>query len=504
MDIFCKIVIIKLGVIIINININTDNGQLHKTYANRVLISQVLSDLNLQHDMPCSGKGICGKCKVKITGDASLPTSVELNKLSKEELRGNIRLSCQTYALGDVTIDYNASAINLQGVTYGVMPTFIKSPITSTDKCKGVAIDIGTTTIAAYLYSFPECICTKTICEKNLQTKFGSDVISRIEYALQGGSKELQKAITSQIENIISKLTPEIPDTIVITGNTIMLHFLTGLSAEGIAKYPFTPESLFGIWQGRTYLPRCISSYVGADITTAIIASDMLKDKTSFLVDIGTNGEMALWHEGMLRCCSTAAGPAFEGAGISHGMIASSGAINRVYLIGTQIHYETIDDISAKGICGTGVIDAISCMKTLGIIDETGYMEEDFQIGSSNVFITPADIRAVQLAKSAISAGIDTLLYECKISYSQIEKFYIAGGFGAYIDKNSAANIGLIPKEILEKVVVLGNAAGNGAAVLLQSREMLEKSEEIAKSAISVELSESPVFMDKYLSNMMF
>ncbi len=299
-------------------------------------------------------------------------------------------------------------------------------------------------------------------------------------------------------------MTDEEPDTLVITGNTIMLHFLTGLNTLGIAQAPFTPESLFGMWNGRTYVPRCISSYVGADITTAVIASNMLGEKTSFLVDIGTNGEMALWHKGKLTCCSTAAGPAFEGADISHGMLATTGAINKVYIIDNTVAYETIDGAEAIGICGTGVIDAISCMLTLGIIDETGYMDNDFEIGNSGIYITNQDVRAVQLAKAAISAGIEALLSECKVSYEEIEKFYIAGGFGAFIDINSSANIGLIPKPIINKAVVLGNAAGIGAAVILQSRDMLEKSEEIAKTAAAIELADSPVFTEKYINNMYF
>lgn len=495
---------IKEGIFMVNVNVYTDDGVKTKSYEEKVLISKVLSDLGINNDLPCNGKGVCGKCKVMVTGSVSFPASSELTKLSKDEVGSNIRLSCQAWAVGDVTVKYTELDKNIQSAVHGIMPQFDKNPITLTEKCVGVAIDIGTTTIAGYLYSFPECVCVNTICEKNLQTKFGSDVITRIEYSMQGGAEELQKTIHNQIYGIIEKLTDEIPDTVVITGNTVMLHFWAGLNAEGIAKYPFTPKSLFGVWQGRVYVPRCISAYIGADITTAVIASDMLKDRTSFLVDIGTNGEMALWHDGMLKCCSTAAGPAFEGAGISRGMLASSGAISKVYIRGNKIQYETIDNIPAVGICGTGIIDAVSCMKDLGIIDETGYMEKDFRIGDSDVFITIGDVRAVQLAKSAVSAGIETLMHECGISYHQIEKFYVAGGFGAYIDKNSAANIGLIPKEVVNKVVILGNAAGVGASVLLQSKEMLEKSEETAKSANSIELADSSVFMQKYMDNMMF
>ncbi|MEG1442547.1 MAG: ASKHA domain-containing protein, partial [Oscillospiraceae bacterium] len=255
---------------------------------------------------------------------------------------------------------------------------------------------------------------------------------------------------------------------------------------------------------GKTYLPRCISAYVGGDITTAILASGMLNTKTSFLVDIGTNGEMALWHNGELVCCSTAAGPAFEGAGISMGTLAISGAINKVYIDEDKIKYTTIDNEKPIGICGTGLIDAIACMVSSGILEESGYLEESFKIGDSGISISSSDVREVQLAKSAIRAGIDTLLDSCKISYDDIENFYIAGGFGSYIDKNSAAEIGLIPTEILDKVKIMGNGAGSGAIMILLSNANLSESERIAKMAQTIELSNSPIFMEKYIDAMMF
>ena len=461
------------------ITIKTNNKIIKKEYSNKVLLSDALSDAGIHQLKPCGGNGKCGKCKVIANG--------------KEVL------SCITYADTDTTVEYTPDGDNIQGLTDGISAAFDKKPLVK--EGFGLAVDIGTTTIAGYLFEFPQCRLVYTKGVLNTQAEFGADVISRIEYSDKGGLEELKKKVTEQIDSIA-------PDTkiekYVITGNTTMLHLFTGLDPSGIARAPFTPKSLFGNWYGNVFLPPCISSYVGADITTAILASDMMENKVSFLVDIGTNGEMVLCKDEKLYCCSTAAGPAFEGAGIKNGMLAARGAINKVYIENGTLKYTTIDNAPAAGICGTGLIDAVSCMLELGIIDETGFMESDFEISDSNIFITAEDIRKVQLAKSAIRSGIDTLLHESGTALNEIEAFYIAGGFGSFINKTSAAKIGLIPFEVLENVKSIGNAAGNGAAMILQSKDCLEKSQAIANCAQVIELSSSSFFMDKYVENMMF
>jgi len=402
---------------------------------------------------------------------------------------------------------YITENVKFQGITDGFVREFAKNPLTGNQNCIAMAVDIGTTTIAGYAYKLPECELLSTICIPNSQVQFGADVVTRIEHSNNGGLYDLHAKVWEQIWRIRLSFELQISEninTIVITGNTAMLHMLFEIDPRTLAVAPFTPQSLFGFWSDNIYLPRCISAYVGADVTTGILASGMMEDNCSFLVDIGTNGEMALWNGEKLICCSTAAGPAFEGAGIAAGCPAVSGAINKVYIENGTVAYTTIENVNAVGICGTGLIDAIACMVELGIIDETGYMEEDFQIGDSGISITPDDIRQVQLAKSAIKAGIDTLLHECEKTSADIEKFYIAGGFGNYIDKQNCAKIGLIPNDVLDKVVILGNAAGIGAGMILQSKECLEQSEQIGITAETVELSTSPYFMTKYVDNMMF
>lgn len=483
--------------------IQTPDETLSRQYCDKILLADALADAGFPIDQPCGGNGTCGKCKVRAAGVLSALTAAEQGRLSAEEQANGTRLACQAYAIGDTTIYYTTKKGAVQGVTGGVMPEFSREPLSGDKPGHGIAIDIGTTTIAAYLYKLPECECVKTLCEQNRQTQFGADVISRIQYVQEHGGTALTDTVRTQLADMTRTLTDVPPELAVVTGNTTMLHFLTGLDARGIAVSPFTPQSLFGEWRGPAYLPRCMSAYVGADITTAVLASDMTRNTTSFLVDVGTNGEMALWHDGRLYCCSTAAGPAFEGAGISCGMLASEGAVNHVYIEDGKVQYDTIGGVPARGICGTGLIDAVGCMLELGVLDETGYVEEPFCI-CEGVSLTAQDIRAVQLAKAAISAGVDTLLHECGVTCAQLDAFYIAGGFGAYIDKHSAAKIGLIPHEAVDKVSAIGNAAGAGASMILQSRSMLERSEQLARDAHVVELSASPFFMERYIDNMMF
>lgn len=487
----------------INVVVKHGNKIIEKSFKSKILISDVLENLNMVVNKPCGGNGTCGKCKILACGELSTVTENERMYLNTNELSKGYRLACTTFLTGKCEINYEEHSKDINIVSSGIMPHFNKNPIVSKEKCFGVAIDIGTTTIAAYLYEFPSCKLVKSVCVKNMQVEHGSDVISRIEYCESGGLQKLNNTILNQLEEISRSFDVNI-NTYVITGNTVMLHFLKNLDATGIAVSPFTPKSLFGEWYDNVYLPKCISSYVGADITTAILASDMLNDNTSLLIDIGTNGEMALFAKNKLVCCSTAAGPVFEGANIVMGSIAMPGAIDKVYIENNEICYTTINNEKAISICGSGIIDLVACLLELEILENSGYMEEKFEIASSGVYIHPHDIRQVQLAKSSIRSGMDTLIYESGISYEHIENVYLAGGFGSFIDKNSSSKIGLIPNELRDKVVIIGNAAGIGASMILQSKECLEKSEYIANIAETIELSSSAVFMERYIDNMMF
>ena len=461
------------------ITVKTKYEEKTATFNQKILLWDALNQMGFKVSKPCGGKGICGNCKVIANGE--------------------MVASCKTYTNANTLIEYNTDIENIQGITDGAKLVYDKKPLIESGY--GIAVDIGTTTIAAYIYKFPECELMDVKCVSNNQAIYGADVISRIEYSNNGGLETLKNLVSEQIKELSSGYDIK---KYVITGNTTMLHLLTGKNPCGIGVYPFTPETLFGGWYDNAYLPRCISAYIGADITTAILATDMLSKNISLMVDIGTNGEMALWYNGRLICCATATGPAFEGANISSGVPAISGAINKVYIENEKIGYTTINNKPALGICGSGLIDAVSCMLKLGIIDETGYLENDFEIADSGIYITQEDIRNFQLAKSAVRAGIDTLLYECNINCDKLEAFYIAGGFGSFINIESAVKVGLIPPDALKKVIFCGNSAGIGATMILQNRHFIKTTESIAKKAQCIELSVNEYFMNKYISNMLF
>lgn len=504
------------------------------SFTEPVLLSDAIHEAGLSFSMPCGGSHTCGKCKLTAEGALSEMTEEERRHLSDEEVAAGVRLACFTHAVGDARI-LLAGEKRENILTAGALERFVPDPL---EGGYGIAVDIGTTTVVTYLYRSGEFEPARIISRHNDQSRFGADVISRIGYCNENGVSAPQEAIVSQLNDCFAALCAEEGITLrqigsaVITGNTTMLHLLYGLDPRGIAVAPFTPQSLFGEYvkperlgltlpeDCRLYIPRSVSSYVGADITCAILASGMTKkQENGFLVDIGTNGEMALFSGGQLKCCSTAAGPAFEGAGLKMGMSALEGAVNKVWEDNGRLCWTTIGDKPAAGICGSGIIDALAACVRCGLIDETGLIQEDnekyasciddggepaIRLGDSGVVLTQADIRKIQLAKAAIRAGIDTLLHECGISADELDTFYIAGGFGSFIDKRSAADIGLIPQSAVDRVKVIGNGAGMGAAACLLSKEKLAQSEAIAASAVETELSGNPYFMDCYIDRMMF
>jgi uncharacterized 2Fe-2S/4Fe-4S cluster protein (DUF4445 family) len=223
------------------------------------------------------------------------------------------------------------------------------------------------------------------------------------------------------------------------------------------------------------------------------------------LVDIGTNGEMALAARGGLWCCSTAAGPAFEGAEISAGMPALPGAIEDVWVDGDHLGYSTIGHVRPKGLCGTGLIGTVDALLDLGVIDETGAMPaKSVEVGDSKISLTQADVRKLQLAKAAVAAGIDTLLNEAGLQAEEVAALHLAGGFGSYLQPRPAAGIGLIPLALADKADPAGNTALTGAVLLTLSRAARQTAEERARTAHEVALSTHRVFMDRYIENMGF
>ncbi len=497
-------------------------------------VDSLLMEAGFPLDMPCSGEGRCGKCRVVATGGLSEVTDAEKKLLSEKELAAGERLACRTTVTGDAVI-----IIPQKGGTNVLLRSELPGDFAADGgEGAGLAVDIGTTTVAAYLYGFDGTLLAKNGVP-NPQSVYGADVISRVGRAMAGDGENLSMLIRAAIGKLAKELLKTAGlDTsrlkkAVLVGNTAMLYLLCGRDPSPIAAAPFVPDTLFG---GRVsaqtaglagfeglesvYLGRSMSAYVGADITAAALSSGMCEPgKKTFLVDIGTNGEMAVFDGRRLLCCSTAAGPAFEGVGISCGCPARNGAVSHVAVEHGGLRCEVIGSVRADGICGAGLIDAAAAMLELGLFDETGRIDEEravelgrFDDGDGEekiklcdgVAITQKDIRQLQLAKAAIRAGAETLLHEAGMEPSELDAFYIAGGFGSAIDIASSARIGLIQPECAEKARAIGNAAGAGASMMLLSGKAVREAEDMAACSKTVELSTSPYFMDKYVECMCF
>ncbi len=410
----------------------------------------------------------------------------------------------------------------------------------------GVAVDIGTTTVAAYLLELNSGRRVAVRSFLNPQKTFGADVISRIKHTNDNdkGLEELHLLITGKLNACIKELCREADisnrDVYAITfaGNTTMLHFLLKVPAKNIAAAPFIPAitsmlkinakelnfeiNPFGI---ACILPS-VSAYIGSDTVGAVLSTGMYRQaEMSLMIDIGTNGEIVLGNRDRLYACSSAAGPAFEGANIRNGMGSVSGAINSITLE-AGVKYTTIGNVRPVGICGTGIVDGVAQLLKAGIIDETGRLDTGWEpdseqlaglaenittIEGMNIFvleedivISQKDIRELQNAKAAIAAGIHILVKQAGISFSDIENVYLAGGFGTYINTDSAIQIGLIPAELKGKIQSVGNAAGQGAIEALLSTESFSDAGVISKKVKYIELSASKEFNDCYVDCMMF
>jgi uncharacterized 2Fe-2S/4Fe-4S cluster protein (DUF4445 family) len=418
----------------------------------------------------------------------------------------------------------------------------------------GIAVDIGTTTIAAYLLDLVTGKKADVYSLLNPQKKFGADVVSRIEHTMNNstGLNEVNRSIVSCMNRIIriltsrNNLTTKDIYAITFVGNTTMMHFLMKLPSANIAAAPFIPVTTqmhkfrakeLGLSihpQGQAIIFPCVSAYIGADTVGAVLSSGMYREeKVSLLVDIGTNGEIVLGNDKWMYACSTAAGPAFEGANIRNGVGGITGAIDRIQFTPAPA-YTTIGNEKAIGICGSGIVDAIAGMLETGIIDETGRIVDSDELdentvqvlgerlveidgknsflvaasqecnSGSDIAITQKDVRELQNAKAAIAAGIKILVKTAGISMAEVDRVYLAGGFGSYINIDSAIRIGLIPTELKGRIESIGNAAGAGAVEGLLSLKMLKKADEIKERIEYIELSACHEFMDEYVECMLF
>ncbi len=412
-----------------------------------------------------------------------------------------------------------------------------------------VAFDIGTTTLAGYLVDLNSGEELAASVSANPQRVFGADVISRIGYTMRDPSKlaEMNRVLVNEINTMIggfettAHIASEEIYAATFVGNTTMMHFLMGLPADGIAMAPFIP-----VTTELTFLPAAelglsmnksgsvlvlpaVSAYVGADTVAAVFSTGMhTSAELSLLVDIGTNGEIVLGNKDKMVACSAAAGPAFEGAGIRNGVSSVAGAIDGVRLH-PEFKISTIGDVGAVGICGSGIVDAVAEMRTVGIVNERGRFNpdpstlpsaiqerlteisgqkafllanKDESLNGIEIAVTQKDVRELQNAKAAIAAGIHILSSVSGIRLDRVERVYLAGGFGSYIDVDNAMKIGLLPKELEGRIEAVGNAAGSGAVESLLSREALFEKQAIKERIEYIELSYTKEFLAEYMNCM--
>ncbi len=545
----------------------------------------------------CGGKGICGKCRVKIAGHKEF-TAEEKVFLTADELKAGYRLACQTTIQRNMTVEvpeesllrkqrilvegvtrkitldpnvkkiflnlplptlednradierirdsveYTITKINLEALKeipfvlresdFEVTLVFLGNELAgceegdTTQHNYGIAFDIGTTTVVGYLLDLNTGEQLSVCARMNPQISFGDDVISRINY---GQTREALEKLTMSLRVCLLEIIDELSETgnieeddiyeLSIAGNTCMHHLFLGISPKSLAVSPYVPvvrEALSvrsNLYGKRMYVLPVIAGFVGADTVADLIAYPP-DDKPRLLIDIGTNCEVVLGTKKRILACSTAAGPAFEGAHITHGMRAAPGAVE-VVKIDDDITCETVGDEPPRGIAGSGLISAAAEMLKWGIMDSSGRLQKEHAFSSrmkgkkkpefmltDTISLTQKDLREVQLAKGAIFAAQRILLKTYGAKVSDLEEVVLAGAFGNYIPKEAAKVIGLIFDLPAEKIKSIGNAAGVGAKLCLLSKKERERAKELSENIEYVELSSRKDFQQEFMDAMFF
>jgi uncharacterized 2Fe-2S/4Fe-4S cluster protein (DUF4445 family) len=448
-------------------------------------------------EFPCGGESRCKRCRVRvIQGDLADFQSERI--LAPREFAEGWRLACRAAVEGNVTLEvgqWEASVLSDESAF-----EFIPKP------GLGIAIDLGTTTLVAQLVDLETASVLGVRTALNPQARHGADVMTRVQFALtETGRDELRALIRSELSRMVAELSAgrDAPSVITIVGNTVMHHLFCGFDVAPLAHAPFDPVQMDAVqlaeW-GTTvrFLPN-LGGFVGSDILAGIIAMNMHRsDDLVALVDLGTNGEIVLGNRGRFMCTSTAVGPAFEGGRISCGMRAATGAISSVVLDGADLRCRVLGGAVARGICGSGLVDALACGLESGVIRGNGRISKPIQL-VDGLSLTQQDVRQVQLAKAAIAGGMRVLLRRFGAEASQVAALYLAGAFGNYINVASAQRIGLLefPDDIIRP-------AGN-TALLGAKRSLFEDDHaEFRRKIVHVPLGADPDFQEEYVGAMAF
>lgn len=498
-----------------------EKEQIIKVQKNKNLLD-ALRESDIFISAVCAGRGTCGKCRVKILKGEFVPSEEDKKFFSEKELAEGYRLACRFYPEQPCEIQ-----IPEDEEGFLVLAEHKEKDMEVSENLEyGIAADIGTTTIAMQLIELETGKIADVYTCINKQRSYGADVISRINASNQGKGEELQRLIQKNLTEGIRYFTRNKPVHIkrmVIGANTTMVHLLMGYSCSTLGVYPFEPVNIHTISAPYSELTGekefdfpvmiCpgISVYVGGDITAGLYAMDFDKrEKVSVLIDLGTNGEMAVGNKEKIMVASMAAGPVFEGGNIQCGLGSVPGAICKVEIRDGKIKAETIGDEKAKGICGTGVVDTVYELLKEEIIDETGHMEEAFfedgflLDSRENIRFCQKDVREIQLAKSAVRSGLETLVARYGVSYEDLDRIYIAGGFGCQLDIHKAVGIGMFPEECEEKIAAVGNSCLSGAVRCLTEKNAVEVMEKLVGNAEEVPLSKDGKFQELFVENICF
>ncbi len=527
-------------------------------------ILQAAQMAGIMLETPCNCVGICAKCAVRLDV-ASLRNITTTAPCSREgiALEHAWVLSCQTEVLGDISVEVPSpeQSGTIKILSYGRMRSVDLDPcikktyseekgktsvfaldrLLAEEPCDtrttnfGIVVDIGTTTLVASLVDLSNGQEIAIASALNPQSLHAQDVLSRIHFATEeAGLKTMHMVLIEEINRLTGELaraSDVAADSIyemVFSGNTCMLHLATGSNPSSLGKFPYSPlisggnhvsayrQGLNIANSGLIYLPPVISGFVGADITSGILATRLHQSAgTTLLVDIGTNGEMVLSRNGRLSATSTAAGPAFEGMNISRGMRAGRGAIEAFDIAeDAAIMVKTIDNAKAAGICGSGLLDIVGELVNHGVIAGSGrFVDREksslqaslkdrlinheektaFQV-AEDILLTQKDIRQVQLAKGAIRTGIEFLLQDAGIGSGDVDRILIAGSFGYHLQEKSLISLGLLPREFAGKIDLVGNTSKSGGQAFLLNRGLRDEMAALVKEIHVIELVGIPDF----------
>jgi uncharacterized 2Fe-2S/4Fe-4S cluster protein (DUF4445 family) len=513
-----------------------------------VPLSLAASACDIVIEQPCGARATCGRCRVRFANGAPPPDETDARVLGHDAVGEQWRLGCRVVLSADAVIEVPWQARVVAHKSFGGDDLFAAGFDPVAADGWGMALDVGSTTLAAAVVALRDGAVHGSAAVLNPQVAFGADVMSRIAFARAhpARSSELRRSLLTGISEVMTRasaaagLELHAITQLVAVGNPTMLHALQGLPLDGLGVAPYQGIA-YEAWEGdtgalgiplptaRAMLLPGILAHVGADTVAAILATGLDRPGAPrLLLDLGTNTELVLAGPEGILCTSAAAGPAFEGASIRCGMRAVPGAIEQVRIAADgllQLH--TIADAPALGICGSGLVDAVAELLRAGVIEPSGRMRGAAELAPGPlaahlaehdgervvrladgargpVVLTASDVRELQLVKGSIASAVSLLLAEAGLRVGDLDEVLLAGAFGSYVRLSSALALGLLPPVPPERVRFVGNAAGAGARLALVDRRARERAVRVARGARFIELAGRPDYQEAFVAMLPF